>query len=314
MAQAHADRGRRSTLVAGSSPASTSASPVTGTARWRHGRCRWVRWSAGACRTRPAGAGAPRSTSQAPVMTCATCCPTAPAVRTARASAASPTRSTPSGSRARRSRIRCCRSRSRPPASRPPTSAPSCSALHGQRQSLLKSRQHLLNELVLLADRPWRCATGCPTPRLCAAGRVHAPQPPGALAVHRPRCDCGSSTATAQIARLDAPSKTSPSSSRSWSAAGTPPWAALRPGDQVGRRAADRGRRPAPLHRRRLRPLQRLSTTGRLDRRRPQQVHLFNPGGNRHVNAILHQMAVARLLRARADDLHQRPRPRAHQA
>ena len=107
---------------------------------------------------------------------------------------------------------------------------------HGQRQSLLKSRQHLLNEAeFLLADRPlalrdWLPDTKAVRPRLAALTRRNRRARSDAPTALRLRILDGH---RAEIARLDAPSKTSPSSSRSWSAAGTPPWAssaAWRPG------------------------------------------------------------------------------------
>ena len=46
---------------------------------------------------------------------------------------------------------------------------------------------------------------------------------------------------------------------------------ALRPEHPLGRRAAGRGRRPATVHRGRVRALQRLSAAARLDRRGPRR-------------------------------------------
>ena len=81
-------------------------------------------------------------------MTCATCARTARRGLTGRASAGSPTRSIPSGSRARRSPIRCCpRAFKRAGQDSGPDEQHELLALwHNQRRSILTSRQHLLNE------------------------------------------------------------------------------------------------------------------------------------------------------------------------
>ena len=133
-------------------------------------------------------------------MTCATCARIARRVAIARASAASPTRSTPSGSRARCSRTRCCPGRSSaPPAAAGPDEPRELLMLwHRARRSIKTSRQHLLNEAEhLLAELPLELREQLPDtkavrPRLRALG---ASRPP-ARATPRPRCGCGCSMTT----------------------------------------------------------------------------------------------------------------------
>jgi Transposase IS116/IS110/IS902 family len=81
------------------------------------------------------------------------------------------------------------------------------------------------------------------------------------------------------------------------------------------RRTTRRGRRPAALHRRRVRPLQRFGAAALLiGRRRGEPVrHRFNPHGNRRVNCVLHHMALTQLrCDPRARQLYDHARQRGH--
>ena len=118
-------------------------------------------------------------------MTCAMCARTARPGLTVRASAGSPTRLTPSGSRGRRSRIRCCPGRSSAPAqdSGPDEHHQLLALWHNRRRSILTSRQHLVNEAEnLLCELPLELREQLPDskavrPRLAALARSQPPPP-----------------------------------------------------------------------------------------------------------------------------------------
>ena len=225
-------------------------------------------------------------------------------VMIARASAASQTRWTPSGSRARCSLTRCCPRRSSAPGrTQGPDEQHQLLALwNNRRRSILTSRQHLVDEAEpLLCELPLELREQLPdskavTPTPRGAGRA---QPPPALR----RAD---HAAPAAARRLPARrsrrwtsrrSRSSRSSRRSCAQSGSTLERALRPEHPVGRRAAGRGRRPPPVHRRRVRALQRHRALPASTAEGPGEPvrHRYNPGGNRRVNAILHRMAVTQL-------------------
>lgn len=123
---------------------------------------------------------------------------------------------------------------------------------HKQRRSLLKSRQHLLNEAeFLLAELPLDLREQLPDTKPCARGW---PRWRGATAVRagtlRPRCAWRCSTTTAPRSRAWTPrSARSPSSWGCWSPPPTPPWrssAACRPAQSpsCSSRSATRGASP----------------------------------------------------------------------
>jgi len=137
------------------------------------------------------------------------------------------------------------------------------------RCSLLKRGQHLLSESeALLRELPLELIE-----RLPAAQRVR-PRPAALPRVTRRRRFDPPTAARAhilagcreEIANLDAQDRQITRQPSSWHRAArrSTSCGAL---DRVGRRVAGRGRRPTPVHRRRVRSLQRHRAAGRLDRR-----------------------------------------------
>ena len=143
---------------------------------------------------------------------------------------------------------------------------------HNQRRSILTSRQHLLNEAEhLLSSLPLQLREQLPDskavrPRLAALAARN----------RRRRYDQPTTLRLelldgyrAQIAKLDAQDKQVTAELAALvQASRLDARRAVRPLDRARRRAAGRGRRPAPVHDRRVRALQRLSTARSLDRRR----------------------------------------------
>ena len=145
---------------------------------------------------------------------------------------------------------------------------------HNQRRSLLASRQHLLNEAEsMLCELPLELREQLPDtnavrPRLGA----RSPRPPSALR----RGDPPASAAARRVPRADRRAR-SPGeagrrpSARAGASQRVDALRAVRARGPVGRRAAGRGRRRAPVHRGRVRPLQRHRAVGRVDRRGPRR-------------------------------------------
>jgi hypothetical protein len=147
-----------------------------------------------------AGGVTRRCSRPAAAMTCVTCARTARRGLTARASVASPTRWTPSGSRGRRWRTRCCPRRSSALArTRGLTSCTSCwrcgitsAGRPSRAASICSTRARRCS-----ASYRWSCASSYPTrrrsargwPRLLAATAASATTP-------RRRCDSSCWTAT----------------------------------------------------------------------------------------------------------------------
>jgi transposase len=254
-------------------------------------------------------------------MTFATCARIAPVARTARASAASPTRWIASGSRARRWPIRCCHAPSSAPAPRPaPTSTANCSRCGTSSAARCgKSRQHLLNEAeFLLAELPLELREQLPDtkavrPRLAALGRRN----------RRARWDAPTTLRLrllddyrAQIARLDAQERDATNQLRALVATadttldelcGLSTRSVAELLVEVGdpRRFTEGGfarfNGTAPL------AASTAEGPGEPVR------HRFNPGGNRRVNAILHRMAVTQLrCEPRAQAIYHDARARGH--
>ena len=255
-------------------------------------------------------------------MTCATCAPTAHRATTAAVSAASPTRWTPSGSRARRWRIRCCRERSRPPGEQaaPDEQRELLCLWHNKRRSLLKSRQHLLNEAeFLLADLPLGAARVAARQqgRAPAAGRAWRAATAASAGTPRPRCGCGCSTTTAPRSRgWTPPSATPPGSLRLLVAA-----ADTTLGELCGlstRSVAELLVEVGDPRRFTEGGFARFNGTAPLAASTAEGPgepvrHRFNPGGNRRVNAILHRMAVTQLrCEPRAQAIYHNARARGH--
>ena len=174
---------------------------------------------------------------------------------------------------------------------------------HNQRRSLLKSRQHLLNEAdALLHDLPEEIRAELPD------DQRRAPPASRRSPTRDPTVTWDPVTAlrlrllddhAAAIAELDARER---EASRELDRPHPPrrlhPQRAVWDRRPLRRRAARGDRRPPPLRRRRrLRPLQRHRPTTRLlgRRRRRTERHRLNRGGNRRVNAVLHRMAVTQL-------------------
>ena len=153
---------------------------------------------------RLAGGGTRRCSWPAAAMTCAMCARTARPGLIARASAASPTCWTPSGSPARRSRIRCCPRRSSAPAQEqgPDEQHQLLALWHNRRRSILTSRQHLVNEAeYLLCELPLELREQLPDTKAVrpTARGAGAPQPPPALR----RADQAAPAAARRLPRAD---------------------------------------------------------------------------------------------------------------
>jgi hypothetical protein len=190
---------------------------------------------------------------------------------------------------------------------------------HNQRRSLLKSRQHLLNEAeFLLADLPlelreWLPDTKAVRPRLAALGRRNRRKRWDAATVlrlrmlddHRAqiaRLDAAERDATRQLARLVSAADTTLDELCGLSTRSVAELL-VEVGDP--RRFTEGGfarfNGSAPL------AASTAEGPGEPVR------HRFNPGGNRRVNAILHRMAVTQLrCEPRAQAIYASARARGH--
>jgi len=249
------------------------------------------------------------------------CARTAHPALIARASAASPTCSTASGSPARCSLTRCCPRRSSAPArSRAPTERHQLLALwHNRRRSILTSRQHLVNEAeYLLCELPLELREQLPDtkavkPRLAALERRNRRRRYDAptklrlqlLDGYRTQIKALDLEEKQVVAQLDALVDQSGSTLGDLSGLSTRSVAELLVEVGDARRFTEGGfarfNASAPL------PASTAEGPGEPVR------HRYNPGGNRRVNAILHRMAVTQLrCEPRAQRIYANARANGH--
>jgi transposase len=190
---------------------------------------------------------------------------------------------------------------------------------HNARRSLLKSRQHLLNEAeFLLADLPLELRDELPDGKAVRRGWRRWRVATAAIAsTRRPRCDCGCSTSSAPrsrawtpkektiVAQLCALVRASGSTLDQLCGLSTRSVAELLVEVGDPRRFTDGGfarfNGTAPV----------VASTAE-GPGEPVR-HRFNPGGNRRVNAVLHRMAVTQLrCEPRAHAIYANARARGH--